>query len=358
MKAIPRGHDLPLLRSSTPREIRDHLDRFVVGQERAKRAVAVAAYQHLQRVRAAREDGPTRIRKSNVLLVGPTGCGKTHIARNLAAAIDVPFTVVDATEYTEAGYYGKDVEVMIGELLFKSGMDLERTQAGIVFVDEVDKIARRSHGVRTGAGSRDIGGEGVQQSMLKLLEGREVFVPLNVTQHWSKHDFVLVDTTHILFICAGTFTDLHEYSAAGTLGFAPESDRRRSGPRRISQRDLREYGMISEFLARLPVIVRLDPLGEDDLVRVLTEPQDALVREYRTLFALDEVDLRFDPEALREIAARAGAHRMGARSLRTVMEAVLHDDLFHAPERRGGETVVTADLVRRRLAEAERDLVS
>src|SRR6476646_470355 len=221
MKANPRVAERhPVL---TPRQIFDYLDRYVVGQDRAKRTVAIAAYNHLKRC-AQKSPGQKRLlRKSNLLLIGPTGSGKTHIARTLAGCLEVPFVVADATEYTEAGYYGKDVEVMIGELLHHSDQDVELAQRGIVFIDEIDKIARRSHGARTGAGSRDIGGEGVQQGMLKLLEGREIFAPLNVTQHWNKHDFVVVDTQDILFVAAGTFSDLHLTDAPKPVGFGAEA---------------------------------------------------------------------------------------------------------------------------------------
>ncbi len=218
MKVYPRFGERPL---PTPREIYAHLDRYVIGQERAKRTVAIAAYNHLKRCQHKGPDGKHLIRKSNLLLMGPTGSGKTHIARTLADLLEVPFTVADATEYTEAGYYGKDVEVMVGELLYRAGENVEQAQRGIVFIDEVDKIARRTHSARTGAGARDIGGEGVQQSLLKIFEGREIFVPLNVTQHWNKHDFVQMDTQDILFICAGTFTDLRPYDQEKqkSLGF-------------------------------------------------------------------------------------------------------------------------------------------
>src|SRR5436190_2071502 len=241
MKASPRVAERrePL----TPRQIYNYLDRYVVGQERAKRTIAIAAYNHLKRCSQPTAAGKRLIKKSNVLLLGPTGSGKTHIARTLASCLNVPFVVADATEYTEAGYYGKDVEVMIGELLHHADQDVERAQRGIVFIDEIDKIARRSHGARTGAGSRDIGGEGVQQALLKLLEGREIFAPLNVTQHWNKHDFVVVDTQDVLFIGAGTFSDLKLTDAAKPAGFgakggggtmaAAAPSRRRTGARSL-----------------------------------------------------------------------------------------------------------------------------
>src|SRR5882757_3870431 len=233
MKQNPRVNERsPIL---TPRQIFEYLDRYVVGQERAKRTIAIAAYNHLKRCEQKTTGQKRLIKKANVLLVGPTGSGKTHIARTLATCLEVPFTVTDATEYTEAGYYGKDVEVMVGELLHRADQDIEAAQRGIVFIDEVDKVARRSHGARTGAGSRDIGGEGVQQSLLKVLEGREIFVPLNVTQHRNKHDFVVVDTQDILFIAAGTFTDLRPYDETKALGFGANGDGPRPGRRPVTE---------------------------------------------------------------------------------------------------------------------------
>jgi len=329
----------------TPREIFEYLDRFVIGQDRAKRVVAIAAYNHLKRCAQHCAKGKkSALKKSNILMMGPTGCGKTHIARNLADCLKVPFTVVDATEYTEAGYYGKDVEVMAAELLFKANQDLEAAQRGIIFVDEIDKIARRSHGARTGAGARDIGGEGVQQGMLKLLEGREIFVPLNVTQHWNKHDFVVMDTQDILFICAGTFSDLHLYAGTRAMGFGADGDGdRRAG--QVAQKDLLEYGLIAEFLGRLPVVVGLQALGEEDLLKILTVPPDSLTREYQELLAMDEVRLRFSEPALREMVRYAIRRKAGARGLRSILEEVCHDLMFEAPERRGQTVTIDAHYV-------------
>ncbi|MBL6975404.1 MAG: ATP-dependent Clp protease ATP-binding subunit ClpX [Deltaproteobacteria bacterium] len=322
----------------TPKEIFRELDRYVIGQERSKKAVAIAAYSHVKRVRAKAAGTRLSARKTNALLIGPTGCGKTHIARTLARILDVPFVVADATEYTEAGYYGKDVEVMIGELLLKADMDVEAAQSGIVFVDEIDKIARRSHGAVTGAGSRDIGGEGVQQSLLKLLEGRQIYVPTNVTQHWSKHDFESVDTTDILFICAGTFSDLHLYSSATkNLGFGGVGARVNQG--RITEKDLLRYGILAETLGRLPVQVQMAALTDEELLDVLLKPPDSLLKEYDELLRLDGVTVEFEVSGLKEIVNMAQQRETGARGMRAVLEEVLSEVLFKGPEL-AGETVV------------------
>ena len=344
-KTIEREQAPP--RTLTPREIYGQLDRYVIGQERAKRAVSIAAYNHVKRIALHHE--AKLLRKSNILLIGPTGCGKTHIARNLANILEVPFVVVDATEYTEAGYYGKDVEVMVGELLFKAEHSVEDTQRGIIFIDEIDKLARRSHGARTGAGSRDIGGEGVQQGLLKLLEGREIFVPLNVTQHWSKHDFVLVDTTNILFICAGTFSDLHMYGKGRRMGFGAGSDSPIATRQTLTTRELLEYGMVAELLGRIPILVELAELSVDDLVRVLVEPPDSIFKEYRQILQLDRVELTMTDEALRAIASAAQRKGVGARGLRSLFEEVLEEILFEAPERSGESIDIDRKYVEKRL---------
>jgi ATP-dependent Clp protease ATP-binding subunit ClpX len=347
MESSARREEGPVL---TPRQIFERLERYVIGQEEAKRAVAIAAHNHLKRLQARRQHRGSLIKKSNILLMGPTGSGKTHIARNLAEILSVPFTTVDATEYTEAGYYGKDVEVMISDLLFKAHHSVEDTQRGIIFIDEVDKIARRTQGARNGAGSRDIGGEGVQQALLKLLEGREVFVPMNVTQAWNKSDFVQIDTRDILFICAGTFSDLHDFGDSGArpLGFGAEEAVRKVR-RRISVKQLVDFGMLAEFLGRLPVVVQLHTLGEEELLRVLTEPPDSVLREFRELLAYDEIELDFTEQALRAVVRFSVDKGLGARGLRSILEYVMADVMFEAPECRRRRISVDADFVRTRL---------
>ena len=337
--------------SLTPRRIYERLSRYVIGQEEAKRAVAIAAYNHVKRVRARRTSRVTALKKSNLLLIGPTGSGKTHLARTLAQVLAVPFATVDATEYTEAGYYGKDVEVMVAELLFKAHHVVEDAERGIVFIDEVDKIARRSQGSRNGANGRDIGGEGVQQALLKLLEGREVYVPLSAGQHWSKQDFVPVDTRDILFICAGTFSDLFRGMEEGPRALGFGAAERRPARRQATLQELIDFGMLAELMGRLPVVVQLWALGEPELLRVLTEPPDAAVREFQELLGFDGINLDFTPGALREIVRCSLARGLGARGLRAILEHVMSEVLFEAPEARTREVRVDEDFVRRRLQE-------
>jgi ATP-dependent Clp protease ATP-binding subunit ClpX len=238
------------------------------------------------------------------------------------------------------------------KLLHHADQDVELAQRGIVFIDEIDKIARRSQGARTGAGSRDIGGEGVQQSLLKILEGRESFVPLNVTQHWNKHDFVVVDTQDILFIAAGTFSDLRPSDPAKAVGFGagPGGDRAQTPGRRVTEKELLDYGLLAEFLGRLPVRVELEPLTADDLFLIMTGPPDAVVREYQALLEIDGVDLRFSEQALRLVADHCIRRRTGARSLRTLVEEICHDLMFEAPERKGETVTIDADVVAEHLA--------
>jgi len=353
---VPRPHEFEALGPSpavTPRQIYERIDPYVVGQERAKRAVSIAAYNHRKRLAlAGGASGPTLLRKANLLLVGPTGCGKTQIARCLAKVLDVPFVVVDATAYTEAGYYGKDVESMISELFVQAGQELRRAEQGIVFVDEIDKIARRDHGTMTGAGSRDIGGEGVQQALLKLLEGTTLQVPLHPGNQSPKQETVQIDTSGILFICAGTFSDLLGQGEERAVGFrAGEGpvDAVAGGRRRIAPRELLSFGMLAEFLARLPIVVSLDELGPAELRRVLTDPPDALLREYTELLRSEGIELQLSDGALDAIVSHARSLGLGARALRAAVEEVLEESLFLAPERRGSPCIIDEAYARRRL---------
>jgi ATP-dependent Clp protease ATP-binding subunit ClpX len=339
-------------RALTPRQIYAFLDQSIVGQAEAKRAVAVAAYSHLRR--CSLPAGEKRhLQKSNLLLLGPTGSGKTLLGRKLAECLDVPLAIVDATEYTEAGYYGKDIESMVADLLHVANYSIEAAQRGIIFIDEIDKIARRSQSYKTGGGTRDIGGEGVQQALLKLLEGRQALVPLHGSKSAQKSDLVQIDTSDILFIAAGTFSDLFDYRQTRSIGFADSATEPGRGPSPappIKSETLIAYGMLAELLGRLPVRVPLQALAEDDLVAVLRDPPDALTRQYAQQLALDGVELSFSDEALRGIARAALAERSGARGLRSLMETICRDLLFDAPERRGERIRIEPSFVAERLA--------
>jgi len=328
----------------TPRRIFEQLDQYVIGQRHAKEVLAIAAYNHLKRIEYLKFGGEVSIRKSNILMMGPSGSGKTYLARTLAKILDVPFAYNDATAFTEAGYYGEDVEVAIGRLLYATNQNVSSAENGIVFIDEIDKIARRAGGARTGAGSRDIGGEGVQQALLKILEGEKIFVPLNVTAHWNKYDYVEIDISNILFICAGSFSDMEDANDGKSVGFfnAGASD-----SHQVSTDDLTKYGFLPELLGRLPVRVQLDELTADDLVTILTQPREAMIPEYQRLCALDQIQLDFAHEALVEIANAALRQKLGARALRAILEKVLHPILFVAPERAGERITIEPDDVRR-----------
>jgi ATP-dependent Clp protease ATP-binding subunit ClpX len=333
----------------TPRRIFEQLDQYVVGQKHAKEVLAIAAYNHLKRIEYLKFGGEISIRKSNILMTGPSGCGKTYLARTLAKILDVPFAYNDATAFTEAGYYGEDVEVAIGRLLYATNQNVNAAENGIVFIDEIDKIARRNGGARTGAGARDIGGEGVQQSLLKILEGEKLFVPLNVTAHWNKYDYIEIDIANILFICAGSFSDADDSGDVNPIGFFGDGKAR---PKEMSTEDLTKYGFLPELLGRLPVRVQLDPLTADDLVTILTQPREAMIPEYQRLCALDQIQLDFSGDALYEIAGAALKQKLGARALRAILEKVLHPVLFLGPERAGERVVIEPDDVRRALAAA------
>jgi ATP-dependent Clp protease ATP-binding subunit ClpX len=331
----------------TPRRIYEQLDQYVVGQKHAKEVLAIAAYNHLKRIEYLKFGGDVSIRKSNILMIGPSGSGKTYLARTLAKILDVPFAHNDATAFTEAGYYGEDVEVAIGRLLYATNQNVDAAENGIVFIDEIDKIARRSGGTRTGTGSRDIGGEGVQQSLLKILEGEKLFVPLNVTSHWNKYDYVEIDIANILFICAGSFSDIDENSDTKPIGFFGDGE---AASKEVTTEELVTYGFLPELLGRLPVHVELDSLTAEDLVTILTEPREAMIPEYQRLCALDQIQLEFSASALYAIAEAALRQKLGARALRAILEKVLHPVLFVGPERAGERVVIESEDVRRAIA--------
>ena len=334
----------------TPKEIKAHLDEYVIGQDRAKKTLSVAVYNHYKRILKEHSDDDTDIAKSNILLIGPTGSGKTLLAQTIARFLDVPIAITDATNLTEAGYVGEDVENILTKLLQSADGDIERAQRGIVFIDEVDKIARMGENRSI---TRDVSGEGVQQALLKIIEGSVVNISPKGGRKHPNQDFLQIDTTDILFVSGGAFDGLNDIIkrriGGNTLGFG-QTKRSKSEEdellHEVEPDDLVTYGLIPELIGRLHITATLEKIHVEDMVRILTEPKNALIKQYQKLFELDGATLTFEPDTLEAIAQKAIERKTGARGLRSILEEVLLDIMYQLPELDGYEVVITPEVIR------------
>lgn len=359
----------------TPREIKGFLDQYVIGQEEAKKYLSVAVYNHYKRIAQEEsknknvqkkslksaikdnKDDDVDIEKSNIIMVGPTGTGKTLLAKSVARLLDVPFAIVDATVLTEAGYVGEDIESLLTRLLQNCDYDVEKAEKGIVFIDEIDKIARKSDNPSI---TRDVSGEGVQQGLLKLLEGSTVLVPPNGGRKHPDQKMIAVDTKNILFICGGAFDGIERKIASRlnthVVGYGKDEGKKKQQRENLMNyvlpQDLKSFGLIPEIIGRLPVLTALNPLDREALLRILTEPKNALVRQYKKLFALDGVELEFTDDALNAIVDKAIEYKLGARGLRSIVETVMVDAMFEVPSQKVDKFTVNADYVNQKLEKA------
>jgi len=366
----PRQDDSEFVRQMqgnvpTPHQIKDFLDSYVIGQDQAKKYLAVAVYNHYKRLMQQHaDDDDVDIEKSNIIIVGPTGTGKTLLAKTIARLLDVPFTIVDATVLTQAGYVGEDIESLLTRLLQAADYNVEKAQRGIVFIDEIDKIARKGDNPSI---TRDVSGEGVQQGLLKLLEGSIVNVPPQGGRKHPEQKMIPVDTKNILFICGGAFEGIEQKIAhrmnSHVVGYATDSDRTRLKDKQdylryVAPQDLRSYGLIPEIIGRLPILTHLEPLDRDALLKVLTEPKNAITRQYEKLFEIDGVKLTFAPETLEFVVDKAIEYKLGARGLRSIVEAIMVDAMFDIPSEKPETFEVTLEYARRKFEAAHFEAAS